>query len=73
MSCFAKKQTKLAFPSKTLTQYHQSKRLFEDIYGYDNIKRLFRMTLESTHTTSIVLSGAPASAKTFFLQCLMKL
>jgi hypothetical protein len=41
-------------------------KLFENIYGYDNIKRLFRMTLESTHPSSILLSGPPASAKTVF-------
>jgi replication-associated recombination protein RarA len=75
MSYFAKKLTELVFPANTFTQYyHQHKRLFENIYGYDNIKRLFRMALESTHpTTSILLSGPPASAKTLFLQCLMKL
>jgi Holliday junction DNA helicase RuvB len=48
-------------------------KLFENIYGYDNVKRLFRMALQSTHTISILLSGPPASAKTLFLQCLMKL
>jgi replication-associated recombination protein RarA len=44
-------------------------------YGYNNIKRLFRMALESNDhtTTSILLSGPPASAKTLFLQSLMKL
>jgi replication-associated recombination protein RarA len=47
--------------------------LFENIYGYDNIKRLFRMALESTYTTPILLSGPPASAKTLFLQSLIKL
>ena len=32
------------------------------------------MALESNHSTcSILLSGPPASAKTLFLQCLMKL
>jgi holliday junction DNA helicase RuvB len=31
------------------------------------------MALESIHPTSILLSGPPASAKTLFLQCLMKL
>jgi hypothetical protein len=46
MNCFAKKLTELAFPANTLTQCHpEHKRLFEGIYGYDNIKRLFRMTL----------------------------
>jgi replication-associated recombination protein RarA len=75
MSYFAKKLTELVFPANTFTQYHyQRKGLFDNIYGYDNIKRLFRMALESTHpTTSILLSGPPASAKTLFLQCLMKL
>jgi replication-associated recombination protein RarA len=48
-------------------------KLFENIYGYDNIKRLFRMALQSTYATSILLSGSPASAKTLFLQSLIKL
>jgi hypothetical protein len=39
MGCFAKKLTELVFPANTFTQYHhQLKRLFDDIYGYDNIK-----------------------------------
>jgi hypothetical protein len=50
MDCFAKKLTELVFPANTFSQYHrQQKRLFDNIYGYDTIKRLFRMTLESTH------------------------
>jgi hypothetical protein len=74
MRCFAKKLTELVLPSNIFTQnHHERKRLFDDIYGYDNIKRLFRMALQSTHTSSILLSGPPASAKTLFLQCLMKL
>jgi Holliday junction DNA helicase RuvB len=48
-------------------------KLFESIIWYDNVKRLFRMALESPKSTSILLSGPPASAKTLFLQCLMKL
>jgi Holliday junction DNA helicase RuvB len=48
-------------------------KLFSKIYGYDNIKKLFRMALESNHTCSILLTGPPASAKTLFLQSLMKL
>jgi Holliday junction DNA helicase RuvB len=47
--------------------------LFENIHGYDDIKRLFRMALESDHRSSILLTGPPASAKTLFLQSLMKL
>jgi len=48
-------------------------KLFVDIYGCDDIKKLFRMALESDHTCSILLTGTPASAKTLFLQSLMKL
>jgi replication-associated recombination protein RarA len=47
--------------------------LFEDIYGYHDVKRLFRLALESNHNCSILLTGPPASAKTLFLQSLMKL
>jgi hypothetical protein len=74
MRYFAKKLTELVLPSNIFSQYHhQRKRLFDDIYGYDNIKRLFRMALESSHPSSILLSGPPASAKTLFLHCLMRL
>jgi Holliday junction DNA helicase RuvB len=55
---------------------HQARRgdsLFDNIYGYDDVKRLFRMALESNHNSSILLTGPPASAKTLFLQSLMKL
>ena len=48
-------------------------KLFAEIYGCDDIKRLFRMALESNHNCSILLTGPPASAKTLFLQSLMKL
>jgi holliday junction DNA helicase RuvB len=48
-------------------------KLFADIYGCDDIKKLFRMALESSHNCSILLTGPPASAKTLFLQLLMKL
>jgi holliday junction DNA helicase RuvB len=47
--------------------------VFENIYGYHDIKRLFRMALESKYNSSILLTGPPASAKTLFLQSLMKL
>ena len=47
--------------------------LFPNIYGCDDIKRLLIMALESNHVCSILLTGPPASAKTLFLQSLMKL
>jgi MoxR-like ATPase len=47
-------------------------RLFEDIIGYDHIKRLFGMALRSELAIHILLVGPPASAKTMFLTSLMR-
>ena len=47
--------------------------LFENIYGYDDVKRLISMALESNHKCTVLLTGSPASAKTLFLRSLMKL
>jgi Holliday junction DNA helicase RuvB len=59
---------------RTLFSYSSKREdwLFENIYSYDDVKRLFRMALESTHNCSILLTGPPASAKTLFLQSLMR-
>lgn len=46
--------------------------LFQDIVGYDHIKRLFNMALEFDSVTHILLTGPPASAKTMFLQSLLQ-
>jgi holliday junction DNA helicase RuvB len=56
-----------------LTATFKSDTLFENVVGHDNIKRLFGMALESEEPVHILLSGPPASAKTMFLQSLMKL
>src|SRR5215471_14222591 len=50
----------------------QTSGLFDDIVGYDHIKRLFRMVLESGSRAHILLVGPPASAKTMFLTSLLK-
>ena len=47
--------------------------LFDEIIGYDHIKRLFRMVLEAESAIHILLVGPPASAKTMFLISLMQL
>lgn len=64
---FDKNKLRLAFSHSV----KKEGRLFADIYGYGNIKKLFRMALESNHTCSILFTGPPASAKTLFLQSLM--
>jgi Holliday junction DNA helicase RuvB len=45
---------------------------FEDIVGYEHVKRLFRMALESESRKNILLVGPPASAKTMFLTSLLR-
>jgi len=45
--------------------------LFEEIVGYDHIKKLFRMALDSESRAHILLAGPPASAKTMFLTSLL--
>jgi Holliday junction DNA helicase RuvB len=47
--------------------------LFNDIIGYNDVKRLVRMALDSNDQSHILLSGPPASAKTMFLESLSKL
>jgi holliday junction DNA helicase RuvB len=47
--------------------------LFNDIIGYNDVKRLLRMALDSDEQSHILLSGPPASAKTMFLESLSKL
>ena len=46
---------------------------FEEIIGYDHMKRLFRIAIESEPAVSILLIGPQASAKTMFLTSLMQL
>jgi Holliday junction DNA helicase RuvB len=66
---FGKSKLRLVFSHSV----KKEDRLFADIYGCDDIKKLFRMALESNRNCSILLTGPPASAKTLFLQSLMKL
>lgn len=47
--------------------------LFDDIVGYDHIKKLFRMALDSDSVIHILMVGPPATAKTMFLTSLMQL
>jgi Holliday junction DNA helicase RuvB len=47
--------------------------IFNDIVGYDDIKRLFLMAINSVESIHIALAGPPASAKTIFMRCLLAL
>lgn len=47
--------------------------LFDNIVGYEDVKRLFRMSLSSDKPVHILLVGPPASAKTLFMLECMKM
>jgi predicted ATPase with chaperone activity len=42
------------------------KPFFEDIIGYNDIKKLIRMSINAYEPVHILLSGPPASSKTFY-------
>ncbi len=57
---------------------HQEKQandtpLFDSIVGYEDVKRLFKMSLSSDNPVHILLVGPPASAKTLFMLECMKM
>lgn len=47
--------------------------LFENVMGYDDIKKIFKMSLNSDKPVHILLVGPPASAKTLFMLELLNL
>ena len=55
--------------NKSILQYD----LFDNIIGYDDIKKLFFLSFESQRPIHILLVGPPASAKTLFMLGCMKL
>ena len=52
---------------------HEKNDCFEEVIGYHDIKRLFRMAIYADEPVHILLVGPPASAKTVFMRSLMKL
>jgi Holliday junction DNA helicase RuvB len=52
-------------------EYSMSHQLFNNIVGYNDVKKLFRMSLSSEKPVHVLLVGPPASAKTLFmLECI---
>ncbi|MEM2352319.1 MAG: ATP-binding protein [Thermoproteota archaeon] len=47
--------------------------LFDEVYGYDEVKELFNLSLKSEKPVHILLCGPPASGKTLFLMALENL
>jgi replication-associated recombination protein RarA len=69
MDVTAKRNTRLTNSIKSALQYD----LFDNIIGYDDIKKLFFLSFESQRPIHILLVGPPASAKTLFMLGCMKL
>jgi Holliday junction DNA helicase RuvB len=52
-------------------EYSMFDQLFSNIVGYNDVKKLFRMSLSSEKPVHVLLVGPPASAKTLFmLECI---
>ena len=69
MDVIAKRNTKVTNSNKSALQHD----LFDNIIGYDDIKKLFFLSFESQRPIHILLVGPPASAKTLFMLGCMKL
>lgn len=54
-------------------QLENSDQLFENIVGYDDVKKIFNYAINSSLPVHILLVGPPGSAKTLFLMECMKL
>jgi MoxR-like ATPase len=47
--------------------------LFDDIYGFQDVKNLFEMAIHAERPVHLLLCGPPASAKSLFLRSLTRL
>jgi Holliday junction DNA helicase RuvB len=47
--------------------------LFDDIYGFHDVKELFEMAMHAERPVHLLLCGPPASAKSLFMRALTKL
>jgi len=56
-----------------LPKFSSSNQLFSNIVGYNDVKKLFSLSLTSENPVHILLVGPPASAKTLFMLECMKL
>ncbi len=63
----------VASQTNDIPQLDLSINLFENIVGYDDVKKIFNYALNSSLPVHILLVGPPGSAKTLFLMECMKL
>src|SRR4029453_13583152 len=69
MDVIVKRNTKVTNSNKSALQYD----IFDNIIGYEDIKKVFFLSFESQRPIHILLVGPPASAKTLFMLGCMKL
>jgi Holliday junction DNA helicase RuvB len=64
-------QSSEAVPDSEMKRSSRADLVFDSVVGYDDVKRLFAMSLSSEKPVHILLVGPPASAKTLFmLECI---
>jgi len=56
--------------NNNVTIFDKAKMFFEPIYGLDEIKENLYISMESEEQINILLFGAPATAKTLFMNCI---
>jgi DNA replicative helicase MCM subunit Mcm2 (Cdc46/Mcm family) len=66
---------KTSVPENSLVKYgvRKTDKLFDPIFGFDDIKEIFQLSINADKPVHILLVGPPASAKSLFMGCLTKL
>jgi Holliday junction DNA helicase RuvB len=54
-------------------RFKKTDRLFDPVIGFDDIKEIFQLSISADKPVHILLVGPPASAKSLFMSCLIKL
>jgi Holliday junction DNA helicase RuvB len=61
------------FPHKNKSIYGNKRALFDDIYGFNDVKDLFKMAIKADRPVHLLLCGPPACAKSLFMRSLTRL
>jgi MoxR-like ATPase len=63
----------LSHNNKPIIIKNSKHNLFDDIYGFQDVKDLFEMAIHAERPVHLLLCGPPASAKSLFMRSLTKL
>ena len=63
---------KLSFNRLLIKQRDKGEAIFQDVEGYNDIKKLMMRCIVSPEPTHVILDGPPASGKTIFLLSMQK-